>query len=151
MSRKFTTIRYCQWCGDPFEVKSPNQKYCPKGEKNCSKEAKRESWRKASHKYRDKYKNVISLPQVYKLGSGWLSSTPQNDFNDEYMAIQKEKKRLKINEILAGACLWAQMTSEFSMRNFLQRGSITVEELWPVLVILVIFLAFLLLFGYYSQ
>lgn len=151
MSKKVTAIRYCQWCGDPFEVRSPNQKYCPQDEKNCSREAKRESWRKASHKYRDKYKNVLTISQVYKLGSGWLSSSAKNDFNEEYLAIQKEKKRLKINGILAGACLWGQMTWQFSLRNIFNRTSITIEELWPLLIILVVFLASILILGCYQK
>lgn len=149
MSKKVTAIKYCQWCGDPFEVKSPNQKYCPPGAKNCGKEAKRESWRNASHKYREKYKNVLSISQVHKLGSGWLSSSPQNDFDEEYLAIQKEKKRLKINGMLAGACFWVEMTGQFSVRNTLQRGNIAIEELWPILIVLLVFLVLVLLLGYY--
>lgn len=148
MSKKITAIKYCQWCGDPFEVRSPNQKYCPAGEKNCSREAKRESWRKASHKYRDQYKNVLSISQVYKLGSGWLSSNPKNDFNEEYLAIQKEKKRLKINSVMAGASIWVQMSWQFSMRNAIQRGNIAIEEIWPLLIILVVFLILVLMLGY---
>lgn len=148
MSGKYTAIKYCQWCGDPFEVKSPNQKYCLQKDKHCRSEAKRESWRKASHKYRSRYKDVISISQVYKLGSGWLSSNPQDDFNEEYMAIQKEKKRLKINGIIAGACFWVQMTSEFSIRNFLNRGGITTEELYPLIIILTVLLASILILGY---
>jgi len=149
MSKKVTAIRYCQWCGDPFEVRSPNQKYCPKDEKDCSREAKRESWRKASHKYRNRYKNVLAISQVYKLGSGWLSSSAKNDFNEEYLAIQKEKKRLKINGVLAGACLWVQMAEQFSIRNILQRGNLAIEELWPLLIILMVFLILVLIMGYH--
>lgn len=149
--RKEVTVKYCNWCGDPFEVKSPNQKYCSSSEKNCGKEAKRESWRKASNKYRTKYKNVLTISQVYKLGSGWLSSTPKNDFNEEYLAIQKEKKRLKINGMVVGACYWGQMTSQFSMRTILKRGTISIEESWPLLVVLLVFLVFILIFGYYYK
>jgi len=151
MSKKVTAIRYCQWCGDPFEVRSPNQKYCPQDEKNCSREAKRESWRKASHKYRDRYKNVLTISQVYKLGSGWLSSSAKNDFNEEYLAIQKEKKRLKINGMLIGAFIWGQTTWQFSLRNIFNRTNITIEELWPLLIILVVFLASILILGYYHK
>ena len=39
MNNKVTSIKYCKWCGDPFEVKSPNQKYCSPSKKKCSKEA----------------------------------------------------------------------------------------------------------------
>lgn len=99
MSQKVTRIKYCSWCGEPFELKSPNQKYCSSKEKKCSVEAKRENWRKASSKYRKKYKH-ISIPQLYKMGSGFLSSTPQKNFNLEYEAIQKEKKRLRLQGLL---------------------------------------------------
>jgi hypothetical protein len=151
MSKEVTVIKYCNWCGDPFEVKSPNQKYCPSGKKDCSKEAKRESWRKASNSYRNNYKNVLNISQVYKLGSGWLSSTPKNDFNEEYLAIQKEKKRLNINGIMVGVPLWVQMTSEFSMRNILQRAHFSIGELLPLLIALLVFLVFVIILGYYHK
>lgn len=151
MVKEVTVIKYCHWCGDPFEVKSPNQKYCPSSKKDCSKEAKRESWRKSSNRYRTKYKNVLTISQVYKLGSGWLSSTPKNDFNEEYLAIQKEKKRLKIKGMIFGAPLWLQMTSEFSMRNILQRAQFSVGESWPLLIAFLVFIICVLILGYYYK
>lgn len=151
MSKEVTVIKYCNWCGDPFEVKSPNQKYCPSGRKDCSKEAKRESWRKASNNYRNNYKNVLNISQVYKLGSGWLSSTPKNDFNEEYQAIQKEKKRLNINGISLGLPLWVQMTTGLSMRNFLPRVNFSIGEIWPLLIALLVFLVVGLILGHYYK
>lgn len=151
MSNEVTVIKYCNWCGDPFEVKSPNQKYCPSSKKDCSKEAKRESWRKASNNYRNNYKNVLNISQVYKLGSGWLSSTPKNDFNEEYLAIQKEKKRLKIKGLVVGIPFWVQITSEISMRNFLQRAHFSLGEIFPLLIALLVFLVFVLILGHYYK
>jgi hypothetical protein len=151
MNKEITIIKYCNWCGDPFEVKSPNQKYCPSDEKDCSKEAKRESWRKASNNYRNNYKNVLNISQVYKLGSGWLSSTPKNDFNEEYLAIQKEKKRLNINSIAVGLPLWIQMTAGLSMRNFLPRVHFSIGEIWPLLIVLLVFIIFVLILGYHYK
>lgn len=151
MNKEVTLIKYCNWCGDPFEVKSPNQKYCPSREKDCSKEAKRESWRKASNNYRNNYKNVLNISQVYKLGSGWLSSTPKNDFNEEYQAIQKEKKRLNINGIAVGLPLWVQMTTGLSMRNFLPRVNFSIGEIWPLLIALLVFLVVGLILGHYYK
>jgi hypothetical protein len=151
MSRELTAIKYCSWCGDPFEMKSPNQKYCPSDIKDCSKEAKRESWRKAAYKYRKKYKDVLAISQVYKLGSGWLSSTPNNDYNAEHLAIQKEKKRLKINTLIAGACLWAQMNSQFFMRNVLKFERISIDDFWPQIVVLIILIIAVLFLGNNSQ
>ena len=151
MNRELTAIKYCGWCGEPFEVKSPNQKYCSPDIKDCSKEAKRESWRKAAYKYRKNYKDVLLVSQVYKLGSGWLSSSPKNDFNDEYLAIQKEKKRLKINSLMVGAGLWAQMASQFFMRNVLQRETISLVEFWPQIVVLILLVMAVLFLGDYFQ
>lgn len=151
MDSEVTKIKYCNWCGDPFEVKSPNQKYCSPNFRGCGQEAKRESWRKAAHKYREKYKNVLQISQVYKLGSGWLGSTAENDFNKEYRAIQKEKKRLKLNTILAGACLWVQIVSQFSMKNILQRADVSFVEIWPQLIVLIMLVMAFLIFGHYHK
>jgi hypothetical protein len=151
MSIKLHTIKYCRWCGNPFEIESPNQKYCPSNIKDCSKEAKRESWRKAAYKYRKKYKDVLMISQIYKLGSGWLSSTPNEDYKVEYLAIQKEKKRLKINSLIAGACIWAQINSQFFIRNFLQRDTISIAELWPQIAVLILLLIAVLFLGNFSQ
>jgi hypothetical protein len=149
MSRKFTAIKYCNWCGDPFEVKSPNQKYCHPDIKNCSQESKRESWRNAAYKYREKYKEIVSIPQVYKLGSGWLGSKAKTDFDEEYYSIQKEKKRLKINTVIVGASLWFQLNNQFLIRNILNRNNAPVYELSPELVVFVLLLITFLVFGIY--
>lgn len=151
MSREFTRIKYCNWCGDPFEVKSPNQKYCSPGIKDCGQEAKRESWRKAAYRYREKYKNVLQISQVYKLGSGWLGSSAKDDFNEEYRAIQNEKKRLKLNGILAGAYLWVQLVSQFSMKNILPRADTSFVEVWPQLIVLIMLVLAVLIFGHYYK
>ncbi len=150
MSKNFTAIKYCKWCGEPFEVKSPNQKYCSPDVKNCSKEAKRESWRKAAHKYRKNYKDVLKISQVYKLGSGFLSSNPKEEFNAEYRAIQKEKKRLRLNSIWIGFCFWAQYNLPF-MRNLLERGNDPVIKLYPALIIIGILLLSTVIFGVYYK
>ncbi|MCE7698810.1 MAG: hypothetical protein K8E24_008275 [Methanobacterium paludis] len=149
MSKNFTAIKYCKWCGEPFEVKSPNQKYCSPDIKNCSKEAKRESWRKAAHKYRENYKDVLKISQVYKLGSGFLSSNPKEEFNAEYKAIQKEKKRLKLNSIGIGFWFWVQYNLPF-MRNLLERGNDPLE-LYPALIIIGILLLSTVIFGVYYK
>ena len=150
MSKNFTAIKYCKWCGEPFEVKSPNQKYCSPDVKNCSKEAKRESWRKAAHKYRENYKDVLKISQVYKLGSGFLSSNPKEEFNAEYIAIQKEKKRLRLNSIGIGFWFWVQYNLPF-MRNLLERGNDPVIDLYPALIIIGILLLSTVIFGVYYK
>jgi hypothetical protein len=151
MIKQFTALKYCKWCGDPFEVKSPNQQYCLSDLKNCSQEAKRESWRRASDKYRKKYKNFLSISSVYKLGSGFLGSKPKKDFDKEHLAVQKEMERLRINGMLAGVFLWIQLTCPLFMRNILQRESFSVIDVYPQLIVLIILVAGFLIFGSYQK
>jgi hypothetical protein len=150
ISHQVTAIKYCKWCGKPFEVKSPNQKYCPEDISNCSQEAKRESWRKASGKYRNNYKGISTISQEYKLGSGLLSCHSQADFDKEYLAIQKEKKRLKLNGVMIGLSAGIQLTSRPVIENTLQRG-ITPFFDNPQLLILVIMLVGVIIFGVYHK
>ncbi|MGB9979243.1 hypothetical protein [Methanobacterium sp.] len=148
---KVTAIRYCKWCGDPFEVRSPNQKYCHHDDKNCSQESKRESWRKAASKYRKNYKNILQISQVYKLGSGLLSSTPKEDFDEEYTAILKEKKRLKLNGMLIGLSTGLQLTSRPLFQSTLRIESTPVLELYPYFLALAFVLVGLIVFGIYYK
>ena len=131
--------------------KAPNQKYCPPQEKNCSKEAKRESWRNASIKYRKKYKDILNIPQIYKLGTGWLSSKAKPNFDDEYYSIQKENKRLKINTIIAGVFFWIQLTNRGFMEYFLNREPMNLIEIYPILLFLSVFFMGMILFGTYHE
>ncbi|MCE5214496.1 MAG: hypothetical protein LLF83_07245 [Methanobacterium sp.] len=126
-------------------MRSPNQKYCHPDTKNCSKESKRDSWRKAAYKYREKYKKVIHIPQVYKLGSGWLGSKAEADFEEEYYSIQKEKKRLRINSIIAGVFIWVQLNNQFFIRNFLTRNEISLDLSPELIIFFVIVLTFIFL------
>ena len=148
---KFTAIRYCKWCGDPFEVRSPNQKYCHPDNKDCSKESKRESWRKAASKYRKNYKNILQISQVYKLGSGLLSSTPKEDFEEEYTAILKEKKRLKLNGMVIGLSTGLQFTSRPLLQDALRMDFAPALELYPYFLVLAVVLVGFVVFGIYSK
>ncbi len=148
---KFTAIRYCKWCGDPFEVRSPNQKYCHPDDKSCSQESKRESWRKAASKYRKNYKNILQISQVYKLGSGFLSSTPKNDFDEEYTAILKEKKRLKLNGIMVGLSTGIQFSSRPLFQSALRLDSAPALELYPYFLVLAFVLVGFIVFGIYYK
>ncbi len=153
MNNNVTPIKYCKWCGDPFEVKSPNQKYCSPSKKNCSKEAKRESWRNAASKYRKKYKNVLQISQVYKTGTGFLSSKPHDDFDKEYSAIVKERKRLKLNGFLIGLFPLFQLFQFVNrplMQTPLNRGVFSVIEAYPYLLIFALLLGFIALGIYYK-
>lgn len=151
MKSKATAIKYCNWCGDPFEVKSPNQRYCSRDDKDCSREAKRESWRKAARKYRKRYKGVLQISQVYKLGSGFLSPKPKDDFEEEYWAIVKEKRRLKLNGMLIVGGTWIQFDFRPIMEVSLGRNVILIFEAYPYMLILVFLLIGLVLFGIYLE
>ncbi len=148
---KFTVIRYCKWCGDPFEVRSPNQKYCHPDYKNCSQESKRESWRKAASKYRKNYKNILQISQVYKLGSGLLSSTPKENFDEEYRAILKEKKRLKLNGVMIGLSTGVQLTSRPLFQGVLRMDSAPELEIYPYFLVLAAVMIVFVVFGIYSK
>lgn len=148
---KVTAIKYCKWCGDLFEVKSPNQKYCHPDDKNCSQESKRESWRKAASKYRKNYKDILQISQVYKLGSGFLSATPKHNFDEEYTAILKEKKRLKLNGLMIGLSAGIQFMSRPLAENTLHRGVIPILELNPYLLAVILVLVGAIVFGIYYK
>ncbi|OEC88287.1 MULTISPECIES: hypothetical protein [Methanobacterium] len=147
---KFTVIRYCKWCGDPFEVRSPNQKYCHPDDKNCSQESKRESWRKAASKYRKNYKNILQISQVYKLGSGLLGSTPKENFDEEYVAILKEKKRLKLNGMIF-LSTGVQFTSRSLFQDVLRMDTAPMLELYPYFLVLAVVLVGFVVFGIYYK
>lgn len=146
-----TLVKYCKWCGDPFEVKSPNQKYCSPSKKNCSKEAKRESWRKAADKYRKKYKNVLDISQIYKMGTGFLSSNPHDDFDKEYQAIVKERKRLKLNGFIIGLSPLLQLMSRPVMETPLNRFAVSVLEVYSLLFVLTLVFVGLIVLGVYNN
>ncbi len=150
MNNKVTVIKYCNWCGDPFEVRSPNQKYCTPSAKDCSKEAKRESWRRAASNYRKKYKNVLRLSQVYKTGTGFLSATPYDDFDKEYAALVKEKKRLKLNGLLFGLSPLISFIRPL-METPLNRNIITIFEYYPYLLVIALLLIGFLIIGVYHD
>ncbi|MEN6293638.1 MAG: hypothetical protein ABFD07_16685 [Methanobacterium sp.] len=148
---KFTVIRYCKWCGDPFEVRSPNQKYCHPDDKNCSQESKRESWRKAASKYRKNYKNILQISQVYKLGSGLLGSTPKENFDEEYVAILKEKKRLKLNGMMIFLSTGVQFTSRSLFQDVLRMDTAPILELYPYFLVLALVLVGFVVCGIYYK
>lgn len=150
MNNKVTAIKYCKWCGDPFEVRSPNQKYCSPSKKNCSKEAKRESWRKAAGRYRKKYKNVLQISQVYKMGTGFLGSKPYDDFDKEYAALIKERKRLKLNGLLIGLTPFLQFVCRPLMESPINRGVFSTVEAYPYLAFALLLGGFIVLGIYYN-
>lgn len=84
------TERICEWCKEPFVPTHGNQKYC--GD-ICRYESRKEYLRVKRIGYYHKWKTV---KHEESLGTGWLSSTPKNSFDDEQCEIEKELKRLRI-------------------------------------------------------
>lgn len=77
--------RICEWCGHPYYPKHGNQKYCCD---DCVKYAAQESSRISSQKYRQRWGHEE------KKGTGLLGVKPKDDFFNEWLSIQHEKRRL---------------------------------------------------------
>lgn len=91
--RKYIT-HFCFSCGKPiYAYKGHGQKYC----KSCSRNIRLERVRLLRLAYYKKWKDALPSD----LGTGWLSQNPKIDFNfnfnEEYLAIQREKKRLGLD------------------------------------------------------
>ena len=80
--------RRCKWCGKIFFKKHNRETYCSS---NCKKYAHQEQKAIFANKYRRQYHKKECL------GTSGLSKHRRQDYNQEYQAIQKEKKRLKIS------------------------------------------------------
>jgi hypothetical protein len=132
-------------------MKSPNQKYCPSSRKNCIDEAKRESWRKSTRKYRNRYKNVLHLSQVYKIGTGFLSGTRHEDFDKEYAALIKERKRLKLNGLLIGLSPFLQLNFTPFMEVPTYRGIYSIMDSYPYLFPGLLAIMLIILLGFYYE
>ena len=80
--------RHCKWCGKKFFKKHNRETYCSS---KCKKYAHQEQNAIFANKYRRQYHKKECL------GTSGLSKHRRQDYNQEYQAIQKEKKRLKIS------------------------------------------------------
>lgn len=80
--------RHCKWCGKKFFKKHNRETYCSS---KCKKYAHQEQKAIFANKYRRKYHKKECL------GTSGLSKHRRQDYNQEYQAIQNEKKRLKIS------------------------------------------------------
>ena len=80
--------RRCKWCGKIFFKKHNRETYCSS---KCKKYAHQEQKAIFANKYRRQYHKKECL------GTSGLSKHRRQDYNQEYQAIQKEKKRLKIS------------------------------------------------------
>jgi predicted nucleic acid-binding Zn ribbon protein len=97
LSVKQAIIRECQWCGELFVLKSPNQRYCSK---KCSKDGKIEKNRLRQRKFyktygKDRYKKRLNPCS----NSNRLSEHANvDDFDLELKKVQKELKRLNLSD-----------------------------------------------------
>ena len=80
--------RRCKWCGKIFFKKHNRETYCSS---KCKKYAHQEQKAIFANKYRRQYHKKECL------GTSGLSKHRRQDYNQEYQAIQNEKKRLKIS------------------------------------------------------
>ena len=83
---KCTIVKTCDWCGNLYTPTHHKQKFC---NKNCYRE------------HRIEYKNEwdrTKRKKRHKLGTGYIKSTPNEDFNKEHKILQKEMRRLGIRK-----------------------------------------------------
>ena len=85
-------LRVCKWCGNEFEAKFPNEKYCDehKGE------AKKDRSAKTTRTYYVKYKKSEILRTV---GTSTISPHANPNFIEEQKVIQNELKRVEFTEL----------------------------------------------------
>ena len=86
----------CKYCGKPFTKRHNRQMYCSE---SCRTNAKREQKARYQAKRRKKIKQKILIVDEYKkynLGSYGTSANGhrKDTFSQEYIAIQKEMKRI---------------------------------------------------------
>lgn len=94
--------KICKYCKGIIENAKPNQFYHKKEDNvECWTNRRRELSQKSSASYRKRWRYDPNIGK--ELGSGWLSQNPhkleetnQIDFELEYDAIQKEKRRLRV-------------------------------------------------------
>lgn len=86
-------LQKCGWCGEVFTVDAKRQnnavKYCSR---DCRIEARRESNREATRKYRKMKQNDENRGHL--LGESHINEHPSSDFKKEYIIVRNEKRRL---------------------------------------------------------
>ena len=89
-------LKKCAWCGSEFIPQHNRQTYCTENGTYCRDEARREQGRKARLKHYNTYKDILSEEQRYGLGGSMIGGHMNNNVNEEYRIVHKEKIRLKI-------------------------------------------------------
>lgn len=87
----------CKWCGKTF-TKTSNRQVCCSQE--CQKERQKELSRNRQQRYYYRHKvGNINSKNITSLGSKGTSQTahPKENFPDEYLSIQSEKKRIGLD------------------------------------------------------
>ena len=85
----------CKWCGDFFVRKHHSEKYCCD---ECRKFAREEQSRVKSNRWYQNHKHELSEKQRWGLGSGLLGQHRNDDFEMEYLKIQREFRWLKLKK-----------------------------------------------------
>lgn len=84
----------CAWCGKTFIRHYKTVKYCSD---ECRTHALREQKAIYQRKRRKSINDgVLCSKESQYIGTGFLSQNRRESFDDEYMAVRKELKRLKI-------------------------------------------------------
>lgn len=83
----------CKWCGELFIKEQNRQMYC---KVDCRQYARQEQNRAHRLNYYYKYKETMGEEKKYGLGTGFLSTNRNKNFENELTMIQNEIKRLKI-------------------------------------------------------
>lgn len=84
----------CAWCGKTFVRHYKTVKYCSD---ECRAHAIREQKAIYQRKRRKSINDgVLCSNESQYIGTGFLSQNRRESFDDEYMAVRKELKRLKI-------------------------------------------------------
>lgn len=81
---KCSIVKTCEWCGNLYTPTHHKQKFC---NKNCYRE------------HRIKYKNEWDRTKRKRrpsMGTGYIKSSRNEDFNEEHRIITKELRRLGI-------------------------------------------------------
>lgn len=93
---KHEIIKKCGWCGDPFTIEYPNQRYCSD---QCSEAGKLEKNRLRQARFYKKYGKDRYKKGPLQPGGPGLGPNPQSSFKVEYQKIQGEFQRLKLRKV----------------------------------------------------
>lgn len=89
---KTKMVKKCPYCGGIFEPTRVNKVYCSE---KCKRYARKEQ--KAEYQYKRRrliWNHELVSDEVKDLGTGCLREHMKDDFDDEYHAVRKERRRI---------------------------------------------------------